>query len=143
MSEAEHQIWKVLRGELEPAQCSQLLGIKILEVAPDGGRMKSQYQPTEAMTNPKGFVQGGFVTAILDDVMAPALISTCPAETSVPTLEIKTSFIKGVQPGPVIAEAWIVQKARTVAFMAGELRSMEGELLASATATFRIISPKI
>lgn len=142
MSEAEHRIWKVLRGEQEPALCSQLLGIKMLEIAPGGGRMKSQYQPTEAMTNPRGFVQGGFVTAMLDDVMAPALISTCPAETSIPTLEIKTSFIKGVKPGPVLAEAWIVQKARTIAFMAAELKSMEGALLASATGTFRIITPK-
>jgi uncharacterized protein (TIGR00369 family) len=103
--------------------------------------MKFQYQPTEGMTNPKGFVQGGFVSAMLDDVMAPALISTCPPDTSIPTLEIKTSFIKGVKPGPVIAEGWIVQKARTIGFMAAELTSMNGELLASASATFRIITP--
>ena len=141
MSEAEHWIWKILRGEEPLAQCSQLLGMSVVDITPGGGRMIFKYQPTEAMTNPKGFVQGGFVTAMLDDVMAPALISTCEPETSIPTLEIKTSFIKGVQPGPVLAEAWIVQKARTIAFMAGELRSLEGELLASASATFRIITP--
>jgi uncharacterized protein (TIGR00369 family) len=141
MSAAEHHIWAILRGEVPPALCSQLLGITILEVTPGGGRMKFQYQPTEGMTNPKGFVQGGFVSAMLDDVMAPALISTCPPDTSIPTLEIKTSFIKGVKPGPVIAEGWIVQKARTIGFMAAELTSMNGELLASASATFRIITP--
>ena len=141
MSAGEHQIWAILQGKEPPAPCSQLLGISILEVTPGGGRMKFQYQPNETMTNPKGFVQGGFVTAMLDDVMAPALISTCPPDTSVPTLEIKTSFIKGVKPGPVIAEGWIVQKARTIGFMAAELRSLEGELLASASATFRIITP--
>ena len=143
MPEAEHRIWKILRGEMPLAKCSELLGMSIVEVTPGGGRMKFRYQPTEAMTNPRGFVQGGFITAMLDDVMAPALISTCEAETSVPTLEIKTSFIKGVQPGPVLAEAWIVQKLRTIAFMAAELRSLDGELLASASGTFRIITPKI
>ena len=141
MPAGEHQIWAILQGEEPPALCSQLLGISILDVTPGGGRMKFQYQPTEAMTNPKGFVQGGFVTAMLDDVMAPALISTCPPDTSIPTLEIKTSFIKGVKPGPLIAEGWIVQKARTIGFMAAELRSLEGDLLASASATFRIITP--
>ena len=141
MSASEHHIWAILRGEAPPANCSALLGIHILEVAPGGGRMKFQYQPTEAMTNPRGFVQGGFVSAMLDDVMAPALISTCEAETSIPTLEIKTSFIKGVKPGLVIAEGWIVKKTRTIAFMAAELTSSEGELLATASGTFRIITP--
>jgi acyl-coenzyme A thioesterase PaaI-like protein len=79
---------------------------------------------------------------MLDDVMAPALISTCPPDTSIPTLEIKTSFIKGVKPGPVIAEGWIVKKTRSVAFMAAEIHSTDGELLANATATFRIIVPQ-
>ncbi len=141
MSVAEHQIWTILRGEAPPALCSQLLGITILEVTPGGGRIKCQYQPTEAMTNPKGFVQGGFVTAMLDDVMAPALISICPPDTTIPTLEIKTSFIKGVYPGPVIAEGWVVKKARAIGFMAAELTSLDGELLATASATFRIITP--
>jgi len=142
MSAMEHPIWDILRGAAPLAPCSELLGLSILEIAPEGGRMKFQYQPTAAMCNPMGFVQGGFVSAILDDVMAPALISTCAPDTSIPTLEIKTSFIKGVKPGPVIAEGWIVKKTRSVAFMAAEITSMDGELLANATATFRIIEPQ-
>lgn len=142
MSAAEHPIWDILRGAAPLAPCSELLGMSVIEIAPEGGRMKFQYQPTAAMTNPLGFVQGGFVTAMLDDVMAPALISTCPPETSIPTLEIKTSFIKGVKPGPVICEGWVIKKTRTVAFMAAELTSLEGDLLATATATFRVIAPQ-
>ena len=139
MSAVEHPILEILRGSGPMAPCSELLGMSILEIAPEGGRMKFQYQPTAAMCNPLGFVQGGFVTAMLDDVMAPALISTCAPDTSIPTLEIKTTFIKGVRPGPVIAEGWIVKKTRSVAFMAAEIHSTDGELLAMASATFRII----
>ncbi len=139
MSVLENPIWNILHGLTPPPPCSELLGMRVIEFSPEGGKMTFQYQPTTAMTNPLGFIQGGFVTAMLDDVMAPALLSTCPAETSIPTLEIKTSFIKGVKPGPVFAEGWIVKKTRTVAFMAAELTSTEGELLAIASATFRII----
>jgi len=114
----------------------------VIEIAPQGGRMKFQYQPTAAMCNPMGFVQGGFVTAMLDDVMAPTLLSTCTPDTSIPTLEIKTTFIKGVKPGSVIAEGWIVKKARSVAFMAAEITATDGELLATASATFRLITPQ-
>ena len=142
MSAMEHPIWDILHGAAPMAPCSELLGMTVLEITAGGGRMKFQYQPTAPMCNPLGFVQGGFVTAILDDVMAPALISTCPPDTSIPTLEIKTTFIKGVRPGPVIAEGWIVKKTRSVAFMAAELTSTEGELLATASATFRIIAPQ-
>ncbi len=142
MSATEHRIWSILRGETPPAPCSELLGISIVEVKPEGGRLKFQYQPSEAMTNPKGFVQGGFITAMLDDVMAPALLSTCEPETAIPTLEIKTCYIKGVKPGPVVAEGWIVKKTRTIAFMAAELSSLDGDLLATASATFRVITPE-
>ena len=142
MSAIEHPIWDSLRGVAPLPPCSELLGMSVIEIAPQGGRMKFQYQPTAAMCNPLGFVQGGFVTAMLDDVMAPALISTCAPDTSIPTLEIKTSFIKGVKPGPVIAEGWIVKKTRSVAFMAAEIHSTDGELLAMASATFRIIAPQ-
>ncbi len=142
MSAMEHPIWDSLRGSSPLAPCSELLGMRVIDMAPQGGRMKFQYQPTPAMCNPMGFVQGGFVTAMLDDVMAPALISTCAPDTSIPTLEIKTSFIKGVKPGPVIVEGWIVKKTRSVAFMAAEIQSTDGELLAMASATFRIIAPE-
>lgn len=142
MSAIEHPIWDILRGDAPLAPCSESLGLSVIDIAPQGGRMKFQYQPSAAMCNPMGFVQGGFVSAMLDDVMAPALISTCAPDTSIPTLEIKTSFIKGVKPGPVIAEGWIVKKTRSVAFMAAEIHSTDGELLANATATFRIIAPQ-
>ncbi len=142
MSALEHPVWEILRGAAPLAPCSELLGLTIIEITTGGGRMKFQYQPTAAMCNPLGFVQGGFVSAILDDVMAPALLSTCAPDTSIPTLEIKTSFIKGLRPGPVIAEGWIVKKTRSVAFMAAEITSTDGELLATASATFRIIAPK-
>ncbi|PCJ35965.1 MAG: phenylacetic acid degradation protein [Cellvibrionales bacterium] len=139
MSAMEHPIWDILRGAAPLAPCSELLGLTVIEVAPEGGRVKFQYQPTAAMCNPMGIIQGGFVTAMLDDVMAPALISTCAPDTFTPTLEIKTTFIKGVRPGSVIAEGWIVKKTRSVAFMAAEITSTDGELLATASATFRII----
>lgn len=141
MSAVEHRIWKILRGEEPPAPCSESLNIMGSEVPEGGGRCRAKYHPSPAMCNPRGFVQGGFVTAMLDDVMAPALLSTCPAETSTPTLEIKTTFIKGVSPEPVEAEAWIIKKTRSVAFMAAELRALNGDLLATASATFRVIAP--
>jgi len=142
MSAMEHPIWDILRGAAPLAPCSELLGMTVIKMAPEGGRMQFQYLPSDAMTNPLGFVQGGFVTAILDDVMAPALLSTCLPDTAIPTLEIKTTFIKGVKPGPVIAEGWIVKKTRSVAFMAAEITTPEGDLLATASATFRIIAPQ-
>ncbi|MEZ0122988.1 MAG: PaaI family thioesterase [Candidatus Reddybacter sp.] len=142
MSAVEHPIWDILRGAAPLAPCSKLLGMTVIEIAPQGGRMKFQYQPTAAMCNPMGFVQGGFVTAMLDDVMAPTLLSTCTPDTSIPTLEIKTTFIKGLKPGSVIAEGWIVKKTRSVAFMAAEITATDGELLATASATFRLITPQ-
>ena len=59
-----------------------------------------EFQATEQFLNPMGAIQGGFLTAMLDETMGPAAISALPAGQGVPTLELKVSFIRPARPGP-------------------------------------------
>lgn len=65
--------WRTMAGELPPPRAFQTLGGRIVRVDPDAGIAEVAFHATEAFANPMGHVQGGFLAAMLDDTLAPAL----------------------------------------------------------------------
>jgi uncharacterized protein (TIGR00369 family) len=55
-------------------------------------------------------VQGGFLAAMLDDTMGPALVATLPAGHFAPTLELKVSYLRPARVGPLFGEGRIVEE---------------------------------
>jgi uncharacterized protein (TIGR00369 family) len=86
-----------------------------------------------------GNVQGGFVAAMLDDTLGPALATTFSAQEFGPTLELKVNFVRSAKPGIFIGTGSVVHRGNSVAFLQGELRDAEDELVATATSTVRLI----
>ncbi len=76
---------------------------------------------------------------MLDDTMSPALVATLPAGEFAPTLELKISFLRPAAPGRITGTGRVVHRGGNVAVLAGELRDEAGQLLATGTATARII----
>ena len=73
--------------------------------------------------------------------MGPALVAALPGGQFVTTLELKVSFLRPARPGRITGTGRVVHRGGSIAFLAGELRDQAGELLATATATARIIRP--
>ena len=122
-------------AEMPPA--AALLGWKALSLEP--GHVRVRYIARPEFANPQGAVQGGFLAAMLDDAMGPALFTTLGAEDFAPTIEMKVSFLRPARPGPLIAEGRVVHQTRSLAFLEGTLATEEGDLVATATATARIM----
>jgi uncharacterized protein (TIGR00369 family) len=89
----------------------------------------------ELLCNPMGQIQGGFVCAMLDECMSVAGMITSGMTHVVPTLEMKTSFLRPAMPGALRGVGRVVKWGRTVCFMEGELYDAEGRLLAKSTGT--------
>jgi uncharacterized protein (TIGR00369 family) len=136
----EGYFWDVMEGRKAAPPAAELLGFKLLDVDPEVGRIRVQFDAKPQFTNPIGDIQGGFLAAMLDDTLGPALVATLSATEFAPTLELKVNFIRPARPGILIGEGRIVSRGRTIAFLAGELTNDEGELVATATATARIVS---
>jgi uncharacterized protein (TIGR00369 family) len=85
-------------------------------------------------TNPVGHIQGGFLAAMLDDTMGPALAATLDAGEFAPTLNLNVSFARPARVGKLQGKGRILKRGREVCFLAAEL-FQEGELVAAATAT--------
>ena len=89
----------------------------------------------ELLCNPMGQIQGGYVCAMLDEAMSVAGLVASGMTSVVPTLEMKTSFLRPALPGPLRAIGRVAKWGRTVCFLEGELYDDQGRLLAKASAT--------
>ena len=58
------------------------------------------------------------------------------------SLEIKVSFLKPATPGLIIAEAWIERRGKSIAFLEGLIRDEQGEVLAKATSTMKLVQKR-
>jgi uncharacterized protein (TIGR00369 family) len=138
----EGPFWDVMEGRKPPPPAAATLGFKLLEIDPERGTISVQFEAKPEFLNPLGVVQGGFVAAMLDDTLGPALVCTLPPGQFAPTVELKVNFIRPAPLGTLIGEGRVVARGGTIAFLAGELRTQQGELVATATATARIVSQR-
>jgi uncharacterized protein (TIGR00369 family) len=118
--------------------CAQTLGWEAISIEP--GRVRIRFQARDAFCNGMGNIQGGFLAAMLDDSMGPALFTELDEGQFAPTLEMKVSFLRAARPGPIVGEGRVAHRTRNVAFLEGTLSTEDGTVLATATATARILS---
>jgi uncharacterized protein (TIGR00369 family) len=126
--------WDVLEGRRDPPPAAVLLGWKLVSVDPDAETIEVSFTATEQFLNPAGDVQGGFLAAMLDDTLGPALVATLPDGHWAPTIDLQVQFLRPAQPGELRGAGRVVRRGREVAFLAGELRGADGVLVATATA---------
>jgi uncharacterized protein (TIGR00369 family) len=133
--------WQTMNGERPAPPAAATLGWSLSWAAPERGEIEVCFDASEKLTNPVGNVQGGFLAAMLDDTLGPALVATLPDGQFAVTLELKVSFLRPAAPGKITGAGRVVHRGGSIAFLAGELRDEQGETLATATATARIVRP--
>jgi uncharacterized protein (TIGR00369 family) len=127
--------WDVLEGRAEPPPAAILLGWELVAVDPDAGTIEVSFTATEQFLNPAGEVQGGFLAAMLDDTLGPALVATLGDGEWAPTVDLQVQFLRPAKPGTLRGFGRVVRRGRDIAFLAGELRDPDGDVVATATAT--------
>jgi len=134
--------WDVMEGRAEPPPAAVLLGWELLSVDPDAGTIEVAFTATERFLNPVGVVQGGFLAAMLDDTLGPALVATLGPGEFAPTTDLHVQFLKPARVGRLVGRGRIVRRGSGVGFLAGELVDESGAVVATATATAVVRSPK-
>lgn len=129
--------WRIMCGEAPPPKCADTLGIVFLNVDAEAGSIEVQFEGRSEFTNPVGNIQGGFLAAMLDDTMGPALSAMLDEGQFAPTLNLNVSFHRPAKVGRLIGRGRVVKRGRDICFLAGELYQDE-QLVASATATAMI-----
>ena len=124
---------------LAPPPCATLLGWHLIDARPKDGWIRIGFDGKSTFCNPAGFVQGGILSAMLDDTMGPAVFAMTDGRLYTATISLTVNFLAPARPGPIIGEAEVVQLGKTVAFVTGRLTAEDGTLLATATANARLI----
>jgi len=118
---------------------SKLLGWHLLDARPTEGWIRIGFEGKRDFCNPAGFVQGGILSAMLDDTMGPAVFVMTDGKLYTATVTMTVNFLNPAKPGPIIGEANVVQLGKTIAFVEGKLMAQDGAVLATATTSARLI----
>lgn len=115
--------------------CSDTLGMRLADLNQAEQWVRMEFDVPQMFANPTGAVQGGFISAMLDEAMSTAVIIASNVTMTAPTLEMKTSFLKRLMPGKASVTARILRMGKSAAFMEADCHDPEGTLVARATAT--------
>ncbi len=116
---------------------------KVLELDGEAGRAVLEFTCAPAMCHSGGVAQGGFVTGWIDAAMAHACIARYTDAFWIATLEVKVSFFRPVGPGTVMAEGWIERAGKQTVFAEGSLSDTDGNVLAKASSTIRLVPNRV
>jgi len=134
----EGPFWDVMEGRAAPPPAAILLGWELVAVDPAVGTIEVAFTASEQFLNPAGVIQGGFLAAMLDDTLGPALGATLGAGLFAPTTDLHVQFLRPARPGRLTGRGRIVRRGREVAFLAGELLDASGQVVATAVATAQV-----
>jgi len=109
----------------------------------EAGRAVIEFTCVPAMCHSGGVAQGGFVTGWIDAAMAHACIARYTTDFWIATLELKVSFFKPANPGLVVAEGWIERAGKQTVFTEGRLLDGDGNVLAKASSTIRLVPNRV
>jgi uncharacterized protein (TIGR00369 family) len=134
----EGPFWEAVEGRAPLPPAAVTLGWELVAINPEEGTIEVAFIAGEAFLNPAGVVQGGFLAAMLDDTMGPALVSGLEPGDFAPTTDLHVQFLRPARAGRLTGRGRVVRRGRDVAFLAGELVDQEGAIVAVATATAQI-----
>ena len=126
--------------ELPPA--AKLLGWKLISLDDELGHIEVEFEAKPEFLNPVGNIQGGLVTAMLDDTLGPAVFAMTKGEFFGNTVDLHTQFLRPVPVGKITTKAQVTKLGRNIAFMTGQLFDKDDHLCATATASAYLVKLK-
>ena len=119
--------------------CAKLLGWHVLDARPKEGWIRIGFEARPEFINPAGFIQGGFLAAMLDDTMGPAVFVMTEGALYTATIDFYVSFLAPAKAGPLIGEGRVVQLGKSIGFIEATLSDAAGTLIARATSSARLV----
>jgi len=131
--------WDGVEGRAPLPRAAATLGFEFVDADPDAGTIEVAFTATEDFVNPMGNVLGAFVAAMLYDTVGPALLATLEPDEFQTTLGINVSFLRPVRPGRLVGRGRVVHRDGDLVFLEAALAAPDEPVIATATATARVI----
>lgn len=120
-----------------PMPMARVMAFRGERIADDTAQIRMAFQADHA--NSRGEVHGGSLATLLDCALASACRAHAPEAFGVATIDLSLHYVSAGK-GDLIATAHCERRGRTISFARGEVRDMEGTLVAMATGSFKLIT---
>lgn len=90
--------WQVQAGKLPKPMAAKTLGMTVEQIDQQTCTLQATFIGKPEFTNTAGHVQGGFLSAMLDDAMRSALAAMRAAGEFAPTVHLSIQFIRATRP---------------------------------------------
>lgn len=114
------------------------MGMDIIEHDQDRMYTKVTFAPNEHMINFGGVIQGGFLTAMMDDAMGFNAFVSLGMKQAMASIDLHTHFLKAVELGEITVEALVTRAGKSVVFLEAKLYDKHGELAARSTSSSKL-----
>jgi uncharacterized protein (TIGR00369 family) len=131
--------WDGVEGRAPIPPAAATLGFEFIDADVEAGTIEVAFAATEAFTNPAGNVLGAFQAAMLFDTVGPALLATLEPDQFQSTLQLNVSFLRPVRPGRLLGKGRVVHRDGDLVFLEASLLDGDAAVVATATATARVI----
>ncbi len=118
---------------------AQLLGWRLISLDAAAGEIEVGFEGKPEFVNPAGVIQGGILTAMLDDAMGPLIVIMTQGRLFGVTIDLHANFLKAVRPGPITVKARMTQLGKRIAFLEAQLFDKDGQLAARATCSSSLL----
>lgn len=135
---SDHAAAFLQAGLPEPAPCSRTLGFELLSLDLKAGTARVRFEGKAGFLNPMGTVQGGYLAAMLDDVMGMLAMLLLKGRAAASTIDLHIHYLRPVRPGPIEVDATITNKGPSVLFAEARLFDSRGKPAAKATSALAV-----
>ncbi|HET9199364.1 MAG TPA: PaaI family thioesterase [Dehalococcoidia bacterium] len=124
-------ITEIVAGRAPLPNCAVSLGGKAVEAR--DGYFKATFDAREEFYNLGNVVQGGFLAAMLDDTLGPAVITTMNEDEVHSTVDLHVQYLRPATAGQLTGEARVTHRGKTVRMAEATLSTADGKIIARAS----------
>lgn len=122
----------------QPAESSRSLGFELLGLDMKALSTRVRFDGKSQFTNPAGYVQGGYLSAMMDDTMGMLATVKTGIRAFPSTIDLHVQFLRPVRVGIIEVAARLRNIGRSVIFAEADLYDARGKEAARATASLAI-----
>jgi len=122
----------------QPAESSRSLGFELVSLDMSKMETRVRFTGKSEFTNPAGYVQGGYLSAMMDDTIGMLATVKTGTRAFPSTIDLHTTFLRPVRIGTIEVVARLRNIGRSVIFAEADLYDLRGKEAARATASLAI-----
>ena len=138
-----HEIDKNILFHCKYGGTGKKFKFKFIDYKKNNLKLEGEFSDDMINPGPDGFVQGGQITSMLDDVTSILLIFESKGYIYPSSTNLHTVFHRPIATGKYLCEAKIISKGKNIATIKGKIYNQSGKIAATLIHNAFLISTKL